>query len=826
MVKTCLACLAMVAVVGSASADTVAWWRFGDLGSDGGKAGADTVFTNLVDGSRFAARACSFKDQKGPGTDADYLPSTVNAFGEWSGLKVKDPVSGTTHAARCALHCPWGGDDSGLSGGAVVEADPALWGVKDNKQGDFTFECFIKTTQAGNSRTAKMQPIAGMPNPGGSFGGWSIIIYQGMLWARCSYYREDGSYTYDSIGQKGGVTPDVWHHVAIVFAASESKFQLYLDYKPQGSYSFKGKPNATDAVAVKKNGYLYLGKGTYENDRSLDGDIAEARLSDAALGPDQFLCLSESGAGDRNPADPDTLVWFSMDSLTSGFGSGFLSANPQLQVHGAEGYSGSLLCPDDGTAPAQTNDVLSVDRLVREAAIGERSAREIANEGSMLFSSPNGETNAYVEILEPTPVTSGSFTLEFFFKTARKVVSDGKLTSSMGLAASSNLKIMINQANGRLFFRPEFTDGVDRGNSFGNRRVDDGQWHHVAIVYDKDALRTSLFLDGGSIVSWTGLTLKEQTGYPLAVGRARNSFDLTQNFDGQIDEVRLTARALTSEEFLACGRSVGNMLVNIPLDGDAMLYPYGMSGTASAYVSGTTQLPTHIAEGRCEEIMTGRDYATLRQNRGACRFEGGAVTYPHIAALDRADITVEFFWRPFGKGAPWPCPLGLSRNEGQYASTKAPWMFHYAGTWDYSQLCLRFNTSDAAGGAHASDMLVSPKYSFGDGPGTSAKPGWKNANYDGRWHHVAATFAETVTDGGATTNTTVTTYFDYQQRTQATLAGALVRCATSGLVMQPGDSSESRLCTWDLDEVRITAGVLTPEQFCRPGPKGMLLIVR
>lgn len=826
MLKVWLACLAVVAAAGSAAADTVAWWRFGDLGSDGGKAGADTVFTNLVDGSRFSARACSFKDQKGPGADADYLPSTVNAFGEWNGLKVKDPVSGTKHAARCALHCPWGGDGSGLSGGAVVDADPALWGVKDGQQGDFTFECFIKTTKAGNSRSASMQPIAGMPNPDGTFGGWSLVIHQSKLWCRCSYYLENGKFDYGNSGQVGVVTPDVWHHVAIVFSAAESKFRLYLDYKLQSSYSFKGKASATDRVAVKTNGYLYIGKGTYQNDRTFDGDIAEARLSDAALTTQQFLYLDESGAGDRERTDPDALLWFSMDSLTDGFCSGFLSANPQLAEPVPAEYRGSLIRSDGGTAPVVTNDVLGTERLIRENAIGERGFREIPNGGSMRLFSPNGETNAYVEIFEPTPVTSGSFTLEFFFKTARKVVSDGKLTSSMGLAASSNFKLMINQANGRLFCRPEFTTGGDQGDSFGSVRVDDGQWHHVALVYDKDALKTSLFLDGGAVKSWQGLTLKEQTGYPLAVGRARNSADLTQNFDGQIDEVRLTARALERSEFLACGRFVGDMLVNIPFDGDTMLYPYGISGTVSTYVTGTSQTPTILAEGRCEEIMTGRDSATIRPNRGACRFEGGAVCYPHLDVLDRADITVEFFWRPFGKGAPWPCPLGLSKIQGNYASSLAPWSFYYNGTWDYSQLILRFGTCDAAGAVHSTQLTVSPQYTVGDGPGSSATPGWKNANYDGKWHHVAATIAESVTDGGATTNTTVTTYFDYQQRTQKTVTGALVRYATSGLVLQPGDSSTARLSTWDIDEVRITAGILTPEQFCRPGPKGLLLIVR
>ena len=156
----------------------------------------------------------------------------------------------------------------------------------------------------------------------------------------------------------------------------------------------------------------------------------------------------------------------------------------------------------------------------------------------------------------------------------------------------------------------------------------------------------------------------------------------------------------------------------------------------------------------------------------------------------------------------------------------APWSFYYNGTWDYSQLILRFGTCDAAGAVRSTQLTVSPQYTVGDGPGSSATPGWKNANYDGKWHHVAATIAESVTDGGATTNTTVTTYFDYQQRTQKTVTGALVRYATSGLVLQPGDSSTARLSTWDIDEVRITAGILTPEQFCRPGPKGLLLIVR
>ena len=103
-------------------ADTVAWWRFADKGDQGGKMEVGEVFTNAVNPETFAATPCSFRNQEVPGSDPVYMPSCTNAFSANGGLTVHDPISGKVLPAVSALHCPWGGNGSGLSGGEIGRA--------------------------------------------------------------------------------------------------------------------------------------------------------------------------------------------------------------------------------------------------------------------------------------------------------------------------------------------------------------------------------------------------------------------------------------------------------------------------------------------------------------------------------------------------------------------------------------------------------------------------------------------------------------------------------------------------------------------------------
>ena len=80
-------------------------------------------------------------------------------------------------------------------------------------------------------------------------------------------------------------------------------------------------------------------------------------------------------------------------------------------------------------------------------------------------------------------------------------------------------------------------------------------------------------------------------------------------------------------------------------------------------------------------------------------------------------------------------------------------------------------------------------------------------------------------DGGET-HTKATTYFDYKKKGSVDVVGTLATTGKSGLMMQRASSSADRLCSWDIDEVRITGKVLPPEQFCQKSGRGILLLVK
>ncbi len=82
------------------------------------------------------------------------------------------------------------------------------------------------------------------------------------------------------------------------------------------------------------------------------------------------------------------------------------------------------------------------------------------------------------------------------------------------------------------------------------RPVDDGQWHHLAGVYDGQ--RVALFLDGELEDSVPAAGLIAVNTEPVLVGQ--NSMGRTQPFKGWIDEVRLYARGLTDREIKALSR--------------------------------------------------------------------------------------------------------------------------------------------------------------------------------------------------------------------------------------------------------------------------------
>ena len=85
------------------------------------------------------------------------------------------------------------------------------------------------------------------------------------------------------------------------------------------------------------------------------------------------------------------------------------------------------------------------------------------------------------------------------------------------------------------------------GHLLGTRNVNDGQWHHVAGVYD--GTNMFLYVDGTLDVSKPATGSIVQNSYPVCIGH--NAEAPASSFNGLIDEVSLYNRALTAAEIQA-----------------------------------------------------------------------------------------------------------------------------------------------------------------------------------------------------------------------------------------------------------------------------------
>jgi hypothetical protein len=167
-------------------------------------------------------------------------------------------------------------------------------------------------------------------------------------------------------------------------------------------------------------------------------------------------------------------------------------------------------------------------------------------------------------------------------------VPSGNGVNSYTFMNPSFAKIMINQADGKLKTRliPHVGNYSDYDSA---GRVDDSNWHHYALVYDKAQGAFSIYLDYARVSS---TTLAPATGTSrefLFGGETATS----QTFAGNLDDFRLTKRALRPHEFLTSRAvvSAGAALL-AHFDGDystsqdAVLAPSGsgaaISGASSA----------------------------------------------------------------------------------------------------------------------------------------------------------------------------------------------------------------------------------------------------
>jgi lysophospholipase L1-like esterase len=133
------------------------------------------------------------------------------------------------------------------------------------------------------------------------------------------------------------------------------------------------------------------------------------------------------------------------------------------------------------------------------------------------------------------------------------VKMDTLCTTAQGIAGSrseaSGFVWAIGCENSRVTARVADSAGNGAGGILrSSSPLDDGKWHHIALVRDGTLNETRLYVDGALQASQAQALGVFATDAPLTVGKAYPSTTTLRYFNGYLDGLTLTNRALRSDE--------------------------------------------------------------------------------------------------------------------------------------------------------------------------------------------------------------------------------------------------------------------------------------
>jgi hypothetical protein len=196
---------------------------------------------------------------------------------------------------------------------------------------------------------------------------------------------------------------------------------------------------------------------------------------------------------------------------------------------------------------------------------------------------------SYVSIPDSPSLDSfiSSITIEAWIKVTQ--FSPSQIWTAIVTKGDSSWRLHRYGLTSRISFS---TDGLSNVDLDGNKSVDDGQWHHVAAVYD--GTNKFIYVDGTLDISTPATGSISQNNYPVCIGE--NAQMTGRIFDGLIDEVSLYNRALTASEIQAiyaagsegkCYTPAPPVILTQPPDQTVMV---GGSATFNVTASGTLPL--------------------------------------------------------------------------------------------------------------------------------------------------------------------------------------------------------------------------------------------
>ena len=591
------------------------------------------------------------------------------------------------------------------------------------------------------------------------------------------------------------IADGIWHHVALTVDpsadADHPTAKLYVDYELGATVTLS---NPLHNVDSGEEGTLYLGMssmGYYAPSGSLD----EVRISDTVLLPEQFLRW-------KNVHTSDAAVRLSFDNAydyTVASGTVYHVADDMTLINEVKDPQYTVTALRDvnrWVAPEWTSD--RPFYLFKRGYFSETSVE--ADLGSMSFGTTfasDGTTKRLgfafaIPAAEASTLLGASFTFQAMLRLDEPPVTttgllrqkytneEGESVYGVFASVSSDGKIGLSGQS----------VGKSKAQSVSGPSVCDGEWHHVAVVYDVERQKLSLYLDKTCLGTLADYVVGTQDTTALAIlGTDWAALPCTA------DEIVIDRRVLEPSEFVTGTWSRDSTRLYVDFEDNAVMQPTDSGlGEGSVTAAYSVRVPGDFVV----------DGTVTNANAKSIAFDGTKdtdVRFPHTKAIELESMTVEFFMR-FEKADGWAGLLRFCQSDDSYWTTP---IWNIGFNSDASAIIMRVDTAVKGNQSH----------NFG------------NSFMDGRWHHLAVTFKPTQ-DGNTLVRMYDTTYKGVSTQVGGdwTVSGRLNYA--NGSCLGVGTSSMTRYFTGYIDELRISKGVLAPSQFLKwaKTPRGLLVICR
>lgn len=823
---------APVAVLVSAAveAKTVAWYRFEE--APGGVTTRETVFTNSVDASLYPAypAVCAFSSngQYAKGAlsyDSSHMPIFTDAFPSSIALvDANDTKSVYDNRSAVAMNMGKVNDNTNPSSAVFIDDH------EDLRLQNGTIEFFARLPDTANGWRCLFSRIGGAYKDerttfrihGQLFGSGNMyLILRVAALDGEALCDDDGSVTNGVSYQASAsfaeshVDDDRWHHIALVIDGEAKTVTLYVDYVARATVNYAGR-------LLYDEGFPFTfgadPQCTYFGSAEA---IDEIRFSDEPLLPSQMLRYAPSTPSTVTVVDESTLFYFPFEGLNEDVTVGTddmanpIAYNPFLKncAVKSEYFGVDAAFYAKSTNTDQYNPMVATSDLpAASTRQGLRSPLAIANAQS-LHSVTNGTGEGFLRsVVLPATITaadlcSESFTVECFMKLPESgYMADENQCHLLCLYGGFQVKTICKGDqwnNGMLNFMVGKTDLLNARGASATKCVADGKWHHVAVAYDKYENRAEAYIDY-ELVSWADsvdMDLSAHNSYYNGFMVGGSYWNDRHPGDVWFDDVRVSRGALRPHQFITKLAAEPDVLASASFDASLAAAPYtnffgdacialpSPLGGAAPGLSAAHPARV-IAEGRNGTIWTDR-------NSGSLAVNGGTVVYPDRWLLADADeFTVEFFMRTETAAVDTGI-MRVNRGTSTEMTNAVTWALSFAD--DEGRLMVKVDT----------DALEGQAYAFSG-----------ETFADGKWHHVALAFAHEGCD------TLVRLYRDAAECGEWRATGHLITQPRLMNFMIGGSEDGAAGFAGNIDELRVSPGVVEPERFLSPVFRGMTVVVR